>query len=82
MERMCHVCKTMREKQLLLRVVRTPEGEIKVDPTGKALGRGCYVCLSAACIQKGVKTRYLNRAFKTACPDQVYQEVMTYAGEQ
>jgi len=82
MERMCHVCKTMRERAELLRVVRTPEGEIKVDPSGKAAGRGCYICRSAACIKKGVKTRYLNRAFKTACPEDVYQEVLQYACEQ
>ena len=82
MERMCHVCKTMREREELLRVVRTPEGEIKVDPTGKAPGRGCYICKSNACIQRGVKTRYLNRAFKRACPEEVYQEVLRYGGER
>ena len=82
MERMCHVCKTMREKSLLLRVVRTPEGEIKVDPTGKMDGRGCYICKNAACINKGVKTRFVNRAFKRACPEEVYEEVLRYVGEQ
>jgi hypothetical protein len=72
----------MRERETLLRIVRTPEGEIKVDVTGKAQGRGCYVCKSAACIQKGVKTRFINRAFKCVCPQEVYQEVLQYASEQ
>jgi len=81
MERMCHVCKTMRDRSLLLRIVRTPEGEIRVDTTGKAQGRGCYICRSEACITKGVKTRFINRAFKCECPREVYEEVLRYASE-
>lgn len=81
MDRQCHVCKAMRPKAELLRVVRTPDGRFMLDPTGKAQGRGAYVCLSAACIAKGVKTRYLNRAFKCTVPDEVYQEVSRYASE-
>lgn len=81
MERMCHVCKTMRERGDLLRIVRTPEGEIKVDESGRAQGRGCYICKSPECIRKGVKTRFVNRAFKCACPEEVYREVLQYASK-
>ena len=70
MERMCHVCKTMRERGDLLRIVRTPEGEIKVDESGRAPGRGCYICKSPECIRKGVKT-----------PEEVYREVLQYASK-
>ena len=80
-ERMCHVCRTMRPKDALIRVVRTPEGVFALDVTGKAQGRGCYICCDEACLARGIKTRYLNRAFKCAVPDEVYREVMRHASE-
>ena len=80
-ERMCHVCRTMRPKDRLIRVARTPDGAFVLDRTGKAQGRGCYICCDEACLTRGVKTHYLNRAFKCTVPDEVYQEVMRYASE-
>jgi predicted RNA-binding protein YlxR (DUF448 family) len=55
----------MKEKRSLVRVVRTPEGEAKVDPTGKMNGRGAYVCPDAECLRKAVKSRALDRALET-----------------
>lgn len=81
-ERMCHVCRAMRPKSALIRVVRTPDGAFCVDAVGKIDGRGCYVCREGDCVAKGVKSRYLNRAFKCVVEQEVYQEVVRYAGEQ
>lgn len=72
------MCKAMRPRGELLRVVRAPGGEVSVDPSGHSPGRGCYVCLSDACITKGVKTRFVNRAFKCNVPDEVYTKVLEY----
>lgn len=62
--RMCVGCRTMKEKKSLVRVVRTESGEAKVDPTGKMNGRGAYVCPSAECLRKAVKSRALDRALE------------------
>ena len=63
-QRKCVVCNDRDSKRSLLRIVKTKEGEIFLDLTGKANGRGAYICASAECIEKAVKTRALNRAFK------------------
>ena len=80
--RMCCVCRSMKPREQLLRVVRTPDGVIRVDPDGKADGRGCYVCRQTACIQKGVKMRFVNRAFRCEVPTSVYEEVTRYDGDR
>ena len=60
--RMCVGCREMKEKRELLRVVRTPEGEVVLDRTGKRNGRGAYVCASLQCLQRAVKSCQLERA--------------------
>ena len=62
--RMCVGCREMKPKRELLRVVKSPQGEIALDRTGKMPGRGAYVCQSTACLQKAVKTRQLERALE------------------
>ena len=62
----------MKEKKALLRIVRTPEGQILLDGTGKKSGRGAYVCPDPACLKKARKNRSLERAFETAIPPEVY----------
>lgn len=62
--RMCVGCRQMRPKKELIRVVRSPEGEIKVDAVGKAPGRGAYLCPAGGCLEKAVKTRALDRALE------------------
>ena len=54
--RMCIVCRQMKQKQELVRVVKNKEGEVFIDPTFKANGRGAYVCKDQQCIQKCIKT--------------------------
>ena len=62
--RMCVACREMKPKKELIRVVRTPEGEIVPDETGRKNGRGAYLCRSEACFNKAVKTRALDRALE------------------
>ena len=64
--RMCVACRQMRNKKELVRVVRTPEGAVCLDKTGRANGRGAYVCPSLACLNKAVKARALDRALEVA----------------
>ncbi len=71
-QRQCLGCREMKNKKDLIRVVRSPEGEISLDFKGKKPGRGAYVCPDAACLAKAKKSRSLERAFKTAVPLEVY----------
>ena len=73
--RMCVGCREMKEKRDLIRVVRTPEGEVALDATGKKSGRGAYVCPSAACLRAARKARRLERAFSCAIPAEVYDQM-------
>ena len=65
-------CRTMTDKRELVRIVKTPEGEIVLDTTGKKSGRGAYVCRHPECLRKARKSRALERAFETAIPAEVY----------
>ena len=69
--RMCVACREMRPKKELLRVVRTPEGTVAVDRTGRMNGRGAYLCSRAECLNKALKTRALERAFGQKLDDGV-----------
>jgi len=63
-ERMCLGCREMKAKRDLIRIVRTPEGEIVIDPTGKKSGRGAYLCRNSECFNKGIKEKQLENALK------------------
>lgn len=76
-QRMCVGCQTMRNKKELLRVVRTPEGEIVLDSTGKKAGRGAYVCNSDQCLTKAVKEKRLEKALQHAVDPMVYEQLRT-----
>ncbi len=71
-QRQCVGCRTMKDKKALIRVVRTPEGAIVLDSTGKKSGRGAYVCPDPACLKKARKSRALERAFSLEIPAEVY----------
>lgn len=71
-KRQCVGCRTMFDKRDLIRVVKSPEGEISLDFKGKKPGRGAYVCHSVECLKKARKTRALERAFSCDIPDEVY----------
>ena len=63
-QRKCIGCNESKPKKELIRIVKTPEDEILLDSTGRANGRGAYICNNLECLQKAVKTKGLNRAFK------------------
>ena len=71
-QRQCLGCREMKNKKDLIRVVRSPEGEISLDFKGKKPGRGAYVCPDAACLVRARKGKALERAFETAVPAEVY----------
>ena len=71
-QRQCVGCREMKDKKALLRIVKTPEGEILLDSTGKRSGRGAYVCPDPECLKKARKSRALERAFDTSVPPEVY----------
>ena len=63
--RMCVGCREMKPKKELIRAVRSPEGEVTLDTTGKKAGRGAYVCRNAECLKRALKQRQLDRALET-----------------
>ena len=70
--RQCVGCREMKPKRELIRVVRSPEGEISLDFRGKKPGRGAYVCPDPECLIRVRKSRALERAFSAQLPAQVY----------
>ena len=79
--RKCVGCGEMKPKKELVRIVRSPEGEISVDLTGKKNGRGTYICNSPACLTKAQKERRLERAFASAIAPEVYEALLKEIGE-
>ena len=71
-QRQCVGCRTMKPKRELVRVVRSPEGEVSIDTRGKKPGRGAYVCPSAECLKKAVRSRALGRALGVEIPEEIY----------
>lgn len=71
--RQCLGCREHKPKKELIRVVRSPEGEVSLDFKGKLPGRGAYVCPQAACLAKARKARALERAFDVTLPPEVYE---------
>ena len=72
-QRQCVGCRTMKDKKSLIRVVRSPEGEVSLDFKGKKPGRGAYVCPDPECLKKARKSKALERAFSAALPPEVYE---------
>lgn len=75
---MCIGCQNMFNKRDLIRIVKDPEGEIFIDPTGKKSGRGAYICSNIECLQKTIKSKRLEKAFKIKIPDQVYESLQEH----
>ncbi len=71
--RMCLCCREMKPKKDLVRVVANKEGTIALDLTGKAPGRGAYLCRERECVKKLAKSKALDRAFARAVPAEVYE---------
>lgn len=71
-QRQCVGCREMKDKRALIRVVKSPEGEVSLDFRGKKPGRGAYVCPDAACLKRARKSRAFERAFSSPIPPEVY----------
>lgn len=73
--RRCAGCNTQKPKKELVRVVRSPEGEISLDTTGKKPGRGVYLCPDSACLAKALKSKRMERALETPIPPEIYESI-------
>lgn len=83
--RQCLGCGEPKEKRDLIRVVRSPEGELSIDLKGKKSGRGAYICRDVECFKKAKKARRFEKSFQMAIPEEIYtkleQELMQEEGE-
>ncbi|MBE5824686.1 MAG: YlxR family protein [Butyrivibrio sp.] len=73
--RKCVGCGEMKDKKDLIRIIKTGEGEIFLDATGKANGRGAYICKSAECLLKAAKNKGLERSLKAQVPGDVLERI-------
>ena len=79
-QRKCLSCGEMKDKRDLIRIVRSKEGVVSVDSTGKLSGRGAYMCRDASCIAKGKKARRIERAFSCQVDSSVYETLENLPG--
>lgn len=73
--RTCMACNEQKEKNELLRIVRSKDGVIEVDLTGKKSGRGAYICKSEACLDKIIKSKRLEKAFEQEISSEIYESL-------
>lgn len=73
--RSCVGCMESKPKKELIRVVRSPEGEISLDLTGKKPGRGAYICHSAECLKKAMRAKRLEKSFSCAISPEIYERL-------
>lgn len=73
--RRCCGCNEQKPKKELIRVVRSADGEISLDLTGKASGRGAYICNNLECLKKARKSRRIDRTFEITIPDGIYDKM-------
>ncbi len=73
--RQCLGCREMKPKRELIRIVRTPEGVMSLDRTGKMSGRGAYLCGKEECLKRAIKTKALSRALGVPVSDEIYEQL-------
>ncbi|MEA1960020.1 MAG: YlxR family protein [Bacillota bacterium] len=76
-QRMCVGCREMKDKRELIRIVRTPDGEIEVDPSGKKAGRGAYLCPHPECLELAVKGKRLQKALEKDISIELLEKIKT-----
>lgn len=74
-QRSCVVCKTKKDKNELIRIVRNQANEINIDESGKKPGKGAYICDSLECLEKGIKSKALKRALEVEIPEEIYENL-------
>nr|WP_072514303.1 YlxR family protein [Ndongobacter massiliensis] len=80
--RKCIACQARKPKRELVRIVCDPQAGIVIDPTGKAEGRGAYLCRDAQCIAKAQKRNLLRHALKASIDETIYEEIMDYVEQE
>ena len=80
--RQCLGCNEHKPKAEMIRVVRSPEGEISLDTKGKKSGRGAYVCFSVKCLNKARKSKRIERALECEIPEEVYDDMETRLADE
>ncbi len=75
-ERTCIVCRKKGDKSEFIKIVKNKSGDIAVETDKKLDGRGAYICKNEACLAKCVKTKALNRVFKTNIPQNIYEGIV------
>ena len=78
---MCLGCREHKDKKELVRVVRSPEGEVSVDLTGRKNGRGAYICKSADCLKKARKQKAISKALNCEISDEVFEQLLVQIEE-
>ncbi|MBE6904462.1 MAG: YlxR family protein [Ruminococcaceae bacterium] len=73
--RHCMGCNEEKPKNELIRVVRSPEGEISIDLSGKKSGRGAYICKDIQCLQKAIKSKRIDRSLSCTIDNEIYQRM-------
>ena len=74
-QRTCIGCNSQKNKNELIRIVKNKEGVIRIDKTGKAQGRGAYICNNIECLEKAIKTRRLERTFEVKISEDIYENL-------
>lgn len=74
-QRTCVGCNTQKNKGDLIRIVINKEGDIFIDKTGRANGRGAYICNNPECLEKVIKSKRLERSFETKISDEIYDDL-------
>ena len=74
-QRQCMGCRERRAKRELIRVVRTPEGNVSLDFGGKMNGRGAYLCPNPECLKKAIRSKALERSLEVEIPEEVYDRL-------
>ncbi|MCI8486413.1 MAG: YlxR family protein [Clostridia bacterium] len=74
-QRSCIGCNIKKDKKELIRVVKDKDGNISIDKTGKANGRGAYICNNVQCLEKAIKSKRLERTFEKSIDAQIYENL-------
>ena len=74
--RLCVACQSVGAKRELLRIVRSPEGQVSLDPVGKKPGRGVYVCKTKECLEKAIKEKRLEKGLRVPIDEVTRQDLL------
>lgn len=74
-QRTCMGCNEKKDKKDFIRIVKSSDGQINIDKTGKMPGRGAYICERVECLEKAIKTKKIERVFETKINDDIYEKL-------